>query len=175
MWTPLHHLLFTFFHVDLQTKLEAPKPVIFIVLRTLHFPNIFLNFSCFMFLFGCLNWKNVEYSAVGGDWLCCTSIVYICSVCICSLSWFDPCSSTFAALKCLRALYAACLHSLLLSLSWVRATSFIIEKKHANAVINQFTWKYLWLVCRQLLVAEWIRNHKEFRAAACQKLDNHRT
>ncbi|GMG98861.1 hypothetical protein Nepgr_000701 [Nepenthes gracilis] len=26
-WTTLHHLLFTFFHVDLQTKLEAPKPV----------------------------------------------------------------------------------------------------------------------------------------------------
>lgn len=26
--TPQHHLLFTFFHVDLQTKLEAPKPVI---------------------------------------------------------------------------------------------------------------------------------------------------
>ncbi|CAO2824221.1 unnamed protein product [Amaranthus hypochondriacus] len=28
MWTPLHHVLFTFFHVDLQTKLEAPKPVV---------------------------------------------------------------------------------------------------------------------------------------------------
>ncbi|KAK2651267.1 hypothetical protein Ddye_018756 [Dipteronia dyeriana] len=28
IWTPLHHLLFTFFHVDLQTKLEAPKPVV---------------------------------------------------------------------------------------------------------------------------------------------------
>lgn len=27
IWTPTHHLLFTFFHVDLQTKLEAPKPV----------------------------------------------------------------------------------------------------------------------------------------------------
>ncbi|KQJ85009.1 guanine nucleotide exchange factor SPIKE 1 isoform X1 [Brachypodium distachyon] len=26
--TPQHHLLFTFFHVDLQMKLEAPKPVI---------------------------------------------------------------------------------------------------------------------------------------------------
>ncbi|CAI0457364.1 unnamed protein product [Linum tenue] len=26
IWTPLHHLLFTFFHVDLQTKLEVPKP-----------------------------------------------------------------------------------------------------------------------------------------------------
>jgi hypothetical protein len=25
--TPSHHLLFTFFHVDLQMKLEAPKPV----------------------------------------------------------------------------------------------------------------------------------------------------
>ncbi|KAG4398966.1 hypothetical protein GLYMA_08G148300v4 [Glycine max] len=28
MWTPTHHLLFTLFHVDLQTKLEAPKPVV---------------------------------------------------------------------------------------------------------------------------------------------------
>ncbi|XP_015967220.1 guanine nucleotide exchange factor SPIKE 1 [Arachis duranensis] len=28
MWTPTHHLLFTFFHVDMQTKLEAPKPVV---------------------------------------------------------------------------------------------------------------------------------------------------
>ncbi|KAK3034892.1 hypothetical protein RJ639_033255, partial [Escallonia herrerae] len=28
IWTPLHHLFFTFFHVDLQTKLEAPKPVV---------------------------------------------------------------------------------------------------------------------------------------------------
>ncbi|GKV44927.1 hypothetical protein SLEP1_g52060 [Rubroshorea leprosula] len=26
VWTPLHHLVFTFFHVDLQMKLEAPKP-----------------------------------------------------------------------------------------------------------------------------------------------------
>lgn len=34
--TTMHHLLFTFFHVDLQTKLEAPKPVsamIFICFR----------------------------------------------------------------------------------------------------------------------------------------------
>ncbi|GKV50834.1 hypothetical protein SLEP1_g57518 [Rubroshorea leprosula] len=28
VWTPLHHLLFTFFHVDLQMKLEAPKSVV---------------------------------------------------------------------------------------------------------------------------------------------------
>ncbi|XP_031129234.1 guanine nucleotide exchange factor SPIKE 1 isoform X1 [Ipomoea triloba] len=28
IWTPMHHLLFTFYHVDLQTKLEAPKPVV---------------------------------------------------------------------------------------------------------------------------------------------------
>ncbi|KAM7264227.1 hypothetical protein ACFE04_001910 [Oxalis oulophora] len=28
IWTPHHHLLFTFFHVDLQTTLEAPKPVV---------------------------------------------------------------------------------------------------------------------------------------------------
>lgn len=40
IWTPLHHLLFTFYHVDLQTKLEAPKPVSPIVF----FP--FCVFSC---------------------------------------------------------------------------------------------------------------------------------
>lgn len=36
-WTPTHHLLFTFFHVDLQTKLEAPKPVssVFVSLKDL--------------------------------------------------------------------------------------------------------------------------------------------
>ncbi|KAF5477312.1 hypothetical protein F2P56_003961 [Juglans regia] len=28
VWTPSHHLLFTFFHIDLQTKQEAPKPVV---------------------------------------------------------------------------------------------------------------------------------------------------
>lgn len=28
IWTPTHHLLFTFYHVDLQTKIEAPKPVV---------------------------------------------------------------------------------------------------------------------------------------------------
>lgn len=27
VWTTQHHLLFTFFHIDLQTRLEAPKPV----------------------------------------------------------------------------------------------------------------------------------------------------
>lgn len=27
IWTPTHHLLFTCFHVDLQTKIEALKPV----------------------------------------------------------------------------------------------------------------------------------------------------
>ncbi|XP_047949245.1 guanine nucleotide exchange factor SPIKE 1 [Salvia hispanica] len=28
IWTPTHHLLFTLFHVDLQTKIESPKPVV---------------------------------------------------------------------------------------------------------------------------------------------------
>ncbi|GKV49135.1 hypothetical protein SLEP1_g55901 [Rubroshorea leprosula] len=28
VWTSLHHLILTFFHVDLQMKLEAPKPVV---------------------------------------------------------------------------------------------------------------------------------------------------
>lgn len=35
IWTPQHHLLFTFFHVDLQTKLEAPKPVSWMMLVAL--------------------------------------------------------------------------------------------------------------------------------------------
>jgi len=30
-----HHLLFTFFHVDLQMKLEAPKPVLLFTSRFL--------------------------------------------------------------------------------------------------------------------------------------------
>lgn len=34
IWTPMHHLLFTFFHVDLQTKIEAPKPVSAVNLST---------------------------------------------------------------------------------------------------------------------------------------------
>lgn len=35
-----HHLLFTFFHVDLQMKLEAPKPVRYFLLFNLIFGNI---------------------------------------------------------------------------------------------------------------------------------------
>lgn len=31
-WTPKHHLLFTFFNVDMQAKLEAPKPVCYFLL-----------------------------------------------------------------------------------------------------------------------------------------------
>jgi hypothetical protein len=34
MWTPTHHLLFTLFHVDLQTKSEAPKPVSLFICST---------------------------------------------------------------------------------------------------------------------------------------------
>lgn len=44
MWTPTHHLLFTFFHVDLQTKLEAPKPVSFIYVS--HFTACFIHELC---------------------------------------------------------------------------------------------------------------------------------
>lgn len=39
-WAPTHHLLFTFFDVELQTKLEAPKPVglhIYFVIWILYF------------------------------------------------------------------------------------------------------------------------------------------
>lgn len=36
MWTPTHHLLFTFYHVDLQTKLESLKPVSFILCISLN-------------------------------------------------------------------------------------------------------------------------------------------
>lgn len=38
IWTPMHHLLFTFFHVDLQTKIEAPKPVSVMNFITLEAP-----------------------------------------------------------------------------------------------------------------------------------------
>lgn len=31
-WTPKHHLLFTFFNIDMQAKLEAPMPVSSILL-----------------------------------------------------------------------------------------------------------------------------------------------
>lgn len=56
-WTPTHHLLFTFFHVDLQTKLEAPKPVsstfAFVSLKDLLiFPeNLFVSSSSRPILF----------------------------------------------------------------------------------------------------------------------------
>jgi len=32
----MHHLLFTLFHVDLQTKLEAPKPVSLFICSLFH-------------------------------------------------------------------------------------------------------------------------------------------
>jgi len=44
MWTPMHHLLFTLFHVDLQTKLEAPKPV-----NSSRIPLNLLFLHCFHF------------------------------------------------------------------------------------------------------------------------------
>ena len=42
-----HHLLFTFFHVDLQMKLEAPKPVRFVH----HQYSAVILLSCFFLLF----------------------------------------------------------------------------------------------------------------------------
>ena len=54
IWTPTHHLLFTFFHIDLQTKLEAPKPVssvcFFVFQTTALFCHIF--FTWFLYLYG---------------------------------------------------------------------------------------------------------------------------
>lgn len=51
VWTPSHHLLFSFFHIDLQTKQEAPKPVSFHVFE---FQNnawfCLIFFSCFLFV-----------------------------------------------------------------------------------------------------------------------------
>lgn len=35
--TPQHHLVFTFFHVDLQMKLEAPKPVCIMLLISMDY------------------------------------------------------------------------------------------------------------------------------------------
>lgn len=69
-WTPLHHLLLTFFHIDLQTKLEAPKPVSSVIFLS------FLKMRAFYIVF--LGWFTFF---AGGDWICFSSIVYPCSVC----------------------------------------------------------------------------------------------
>jgi len=52
MWTPTHHLLFTLFHVDLQTKLEAPKPVSLFLLSTQFIVFSFLPFTAAVW--GCI-------------------------------------------------------------------------------------------------------------------------
>lgn len=49
MWTPTHHLLFTLFHVDLQTKLESPKPV-----NSFTHSTQFIVFSFLSFYHWCL-------------------------------------------------------------------------------------------------------------------------
>lgn len=51
IWTPLHHLLFTFYHVDLQTKLEAPKPVSPIVFFPFYVFSCALKFYSYCYLF----------------------------------------------------------------------------------------------------------------------------
>lgn len=50
---PEHHLLFTFFHVDLQMKLEAPKPVLSLELFLLIGVILHDQFSlqCYLVLF----------------------------------------------------------------------------------------------------------------------------
>lgn len=50
IWTPTHHLLFTFFHIDLQTKLEAPKPVCLFVFLSLRIMLDFIVSSLLVFL-----------------------------------------------------------------------------------------------------------------------------
>jgi hypothetical protein len=50
IWTPTHHLLFTFFHIDLQTKLEAPKPVCLLVSFSLRIMLDFILSSLLVFV-----------------------------------------------------------------------------------------------------------------------------
>lgn len=50
VWTPSHHLLFTFYHIDLQTKQEAPKPVSFYVFESDYNAWFCLFFVFFVFL-----------------------------------------------------------------------------------------------------------------------------
>lgn len=97
IWTPLHHLLFTFFHVDLQTKLEAPKPVSYACIILLKDPScyiipytlIFTIIFLFEMIWGFVNLPVFSIGVIilficltGSYWICRTSIVYSCSVCI---------------------------------------------------------------------------------------------
>lgn len=76
IWTPLHHLLFTFYHVDLQTKLEAPKPVS---------PVVFFPFVCSRVSYSSTHvvkrFKAIVFILAGGNWLCSASVVHACPVC----------------------------------------------------------------------------------------------
>lgn len=98
IWTPTHHLLFTFFHIDLQTKLEAPKPVssvsVFVFQTTALFCHIFFPWFflfiymacvvrllqfCHIFLIEMILWS---MCFPDGCWICITSVIDTCSVCI---------------------------------------------------------------------------------------------
>lgn len=80
-WTPKHHLLFTFFNIDMQAKVEAPKPVsssllpfgIMIILWLLVNVMKFICFICHCLIFCCF--------IPGGNWICSTSLINTCSVC----------------------------------------------------------------------------------------------
>jgi hypothetical protein len=69
--TPQHHLVFTFFHVDLQMKLEAPKPVCAMFLISLDYASLFSLLMSDMF-----------FISSGDHWIFCTSTVDTYSVCI---------------------------------------------------------------------------------------------
>lgn len=92
MWTPMHHLLFTFFHVDLQTKLEAPKPVSSFLFN--------LTFCFLLFVAGCLGlFVEIDYPcqfSPGGNWICSSSFIITCSVCFLDLIFLS-----LFRLKCL--------------------------------------------------------------------------
>lgn len=58
--TAEHHLLFTFFHVDLQMKLEAPKPVCFVISSIPWLPcsaSVFFLLSCAL--------REIDHASIG--------------------------------------------------------------------------------------------------------------
>jgi hypothetical protein len=83
--TPQHHLLFTFFHVDLQMKLEAPKPVCLLFL---------VNKNTLLWLvhpFKFILLVSQHVCVPSGDCgIRCTSIVNTHSVCINLSSLYTP-------------------------------------------------------------------------------------
>lgn len=100
IWTPSHHLLFTFLHVDLQTKLEAPKPVSLITLIALELiilgvmPTFHCSATSTLLYFIHLYSENVTtlncslfsltvpiLICTGGNWICITPVINTRTVC----------------------------------------------------------------------------------------------